>query len=141
VGPLRAKVIARGAPYVQDVVVTGEGQSAVGILVFPRLDACRRLAQLGDDASDGDVLRAAHVRAWFQDLVDGLYDQGTGSATRVACGRVLHEPPSLERGEITDKNSINQRAVLAHRAGLVESLYAGADPEVVLPRPGRAGSP
>jgi feruloyl-CoA synthase len=141
VGPLRAKVIALGTPYVQDVVVTGEGRNAVGILVFPRLDACRDLAALGADASDGDVLRAAQVRTWFQGLVDSLYDDGTGSASRVACGRVLHEPPSLERGEITDKNSINQRAVLSHRAGLVESLYAGTDPEVVLPNPGRrAGS-
>jgi feruloyl-CoA synthase len=37
---------------------------------------------------------------------------------------VLDEPPSLDAGEITDKGSINQRAVLKARAGLVEELYA-----------------
>jgi feruloyl-CoA synthase len=37
---------------------------------------------------------------------------------------VLEEPLSLDRGEITDKGSVNQRAVLRHRAHLVEELYS-----------------
>jgi len=37
---------------------------------------------------------------------------------------VLEEPPSLDAGEMTDKGSINQRAVLKARAALVEELYA-----------------
>jgi feruloyl-CoA synthase len=36
---------------------------------------------------------------------------------------VLEEPPSLDTGEMTDKGSLNQRAVLARRAALVEELY------------------
>jgi feruloyl-CoA synthase len=30
----------------------------------------------------------------------------------------------MDRGEITDKGSINQRAVLANRGGLVDELYS-----------------
>ena len=37
---------------------------------------------------------------------------------------LMAAPPSLDKGEITDKGSINQRAVLTHRADLVEELYA-----------------
>ena len=37
---------------------------------------------------------------------------------------LMAEPPSLDAGEATDKGSINQRAVLARRAALVEELYA-----------------
>jgi feruloyl-CoA synthase len=40
---------------------------------------------------------------------------------------VLEEPPSLDAGEMTDKGSINQRAVLRRRAALVEELYLGSD--------------
>ena len=36
---------------------------------------------------------------------------------------VLDEPPDGPSGEITDKGSINQRAVLERRANLVEELY------------------
>ena len=46
---------------------------------------------------------------------------------------MLTEPPSIDRGEITDKGSINQRAVLTHRAAVVEALYAGGA-GVILPR-------
>jgi feruloyl-CoA synthase len=134
VGPLRASLIARGAPYVQDVVVTGADRDEVGILVFPQLEACRSLAGLAADAPSVEVVRAPAVRAWFQELVDHAYAAGSGSATRVARGRLLAEPPSFERGEVTDKNSVNQRAVLAQRADLVEALHAGTDPDAVLPR-------
>ena len=38
---------------------------------------------------------------------------------------MLAEPPSIDKGEVTDKGSINQRAVLKHRAALVEALHDG----------------
>jgi feruloyl-CoA synthase len=81
-----------------------------------------------------DLLAAAPVRAFFQKLADELWRGGTGSATRVARSIVLVDPPSIDRGEITDKGSINQRAVLLHREALVEHLYAGGDENVILPR-------
>lgn len=133
VGPLRAKVIAAGDPCVQEVVVAGLNRDEIGILIFPRLDACRAFAQLPETAPTLDVLAAAPVREFFQHLVDGLWATGTGSATRVARALVLSDPPSIDRGEITDKGSINQRAVLTHRAALVEQLYAGGD-GVIVPR-------
>jgi feruloyl-CoA synthase len=48
--------------------------------------------------------------------------------------RLLDVPPSLDRGEITDKGSINQRAVLMHRAELVDAMYedGGQDPAVII---------
>jgi feruloyl-CoA synthase len=45
---------------------------------------------------------------------------------------VLAEPPSIDLGEVTDKGSINQRAVLQARAGLVEELYAEPPPPHVI---------
>ena len=134
VGPLRAKIIAAGDPCVQDVVIAGINRNELGVLLFPRLDACRAFAGLSADATPAEVLAAPAVRDFFQRLVDGLYESGTGSATRVARALVLREPPSIDLGEVTDKGSINQRAVLSHRAATVERLYTGAD-GVILPRP------
>ncbi len=135
VGPLRALVIAEGAPCVQDVVVTGLNRAEIGLLVFPRLDECRKLAALPEDAAADAVLRHITVRAFFQGLVDRLWRAGTGSANRVARALVMAEPPSIDKGEVTDKGSLNQRAVLTHRAALVEALYDGSA-DVLLPRQG-----
>ena len=134
VGPLRAKVIAAGAPCVQDVVVAGINRNEIGLLIFPRLDECRQLAGAAPNAPTLDVLASPPVREFFQRLADELWASGTGSATRVARAIVLVDPPGIDRGEITDKGSINQRAVLTHRDALVEHLYAGGDDTVILPR-------
>ena len=133
VGPLRAKIIAAGDPLVQDVVIAGINRDEIGILIFPRLDACRALAGLPANAS-AHRCSATKVRAFFQRLVDGLHASGTGSATRVARALVLAEPPSIDRGEITDKGSINQRAVLTHRDADVVRMYLGRDRDVIVPR-------
>jgi feruloyl-CoA synthase len=76
------------------------------------------------------------VQAFFQTLADRLWRAGTGSANRPARLHVMTEPPSIDKGEVTDKGSINQRAVLLHRAALVEQLHDSreGDPFVVLPR-------
>ena len=134
VGPLRAKIIAAGDPLVQDVVVAGINRDEIGILLFLRLDACREMAGLPSNASAHLALGDATVRDFLQQLVDSLHASGTGSATRVARALVLAEPPSIDRGEITDKGSINQRAVLTHRNADVERMYLGRDRDVIVPR-------
>ena len=134
VGPLRAGIVAAGDPLVQDAVVSGINRSDLGILFFPRLDACRAYAELAADTPAKAVLANPRIKAFFQRLVDTLHSRGTGSATRVARALVLAEPPSIDRGEITDKGSINQRAVLAHRDADVVRMYIGTDRDVIVPK-------
>jgi len=134
VGPLRARVVSEGAPYVQDVVVTGINRGEIGLLVFPRLDDCRRLAALPPSAGPHDVLSATQVRAFFADLLVRLNRQSTGASTFVARMLLLDTPASLDLGEITDKGSINQRAVQKHRETLIEAMHASepSDPRVIV---------
>ncbi len=123
VGPLRNQIIAAGAPCVQDVVITGLGHHEVGAMVFPHASACRALSGLGAEATLAQVLASAPVRAHFQALLNRLAAQATGSATRIARLCLLSDPPTIDRSEITDKGSINQRAVLSHRAATVQALH------------------
>jgi len=125
VGPLRARIMAAGAPYIQDVVICGLDRRDVGILVFPHVDACRRLSKaLAPTAGQAEIAADPAVCEWFQSLLDTLRERSEGSARRVARGMLLAEPASIDLGEMTDKGSINQRAVLAQRAAQVEELYA-----------------
>ncbi len=135
VGPLRARIVATGAPCVQDAVITGLNRHEVGALIFPNVAACRALAGLPADAPLDAVLSSPPVRAHFVRLLDALDAQATGSANRVTRLMLLAEPPTIDRSEITDKGSINQRAVLAHRAALVEALYDDDHPAVLRPTP------
>jgi feruloyl-CoA synthase len=123
VGPLRGKIIAAGAPYIQDVVLTGLNMKEVGAMVFPT-PAVRQLSDLPADASLHDVLDTPGVLAQFQKIVDELARNATGSANRIARLCLLADPPTIDRGEITDKGSINQRAVLTLRADTVAKLHS-----------------
>ena len=123
VGPLRGKIIGAGAPYIQDVVITGLNLKEVGAMVFPTA-AVRNLSRLDATAPLADVLSEPQVLAHFQKVVDTLAASATGSANRIARMCLLADPPTIDRGEVTDKGSINQRAVLSHRAETVAALHA-----------------
>ncbi|MBI3512599.1 MAG: feruloyl-CoA synthase, partial [Proteobacteria bacterium] len=124
VGPLRAAFIQHFAPLVRDVVIAGHDRGAIGVLIFPDLEACRALCPNDATATPDALIDHPAVRARFQTLLDGFARASTGSASRVVRAILLAVPPSIDAHEMTDKGSINQRAVLAHRAGLVEGLYA-----------------
>jgi feruloyl-CoA synthase len=133
VGPLRARFIDHFAPYVRDVVLAGADRNEIGALVFPDVAACRTLATgLPADAPAETVLQNSVVRAAFSERLKALARDSRGSSTRIARALLMAEPPSLDKGEMTDKGSINQRAVLGNRAALVDELYAAArSPRVI----------
>ena len=108
----------------------------ISVLLVPRLDECRKLAGLASNLPGIEVVEHPKVRSFFQSLIDILWREGTGSANRVARAHVLLEQPSLETGEMTDKGSINQRAVLTRRAALVEAMFDGTDPCLLVPSKG-----
>jgi feruloyl-CoA synthase len=135
VGPLRAKILAYFAPYVRDAVIAGHDRDEVGMLAVPDIDACRALCtDLPAHAPASAVATHPALRARLRELLAGFAAGATGSATRVSRAIVLEDPPSLDAGEVTDKGSLNQRAILDRRRLLVDDLYAGSPlPHVIMP--------
>ena len=105
VGPLRANFIDHFAPLVRDVVVAGADRSELTALVFPAAGA------------EGQ-------REQFKERLKSFAAKSSGSSNRICRIILLDQPPSIDSGEMTDKGSINQRAVLKNRAALVDELYA-----------------
>ena len=132
VGPLRAGFLSHFAPYVKEVVIAGHDRDFLSALVFPDLDACRILCpQAAPAISAGELLARSEVRAKFEELLTSLARQSTGSSKRIVRVILLDEAPSMDRHELTEKGSVNQRAVLSNRAALVEELYHPS-PRVIL---------
>jgi feruloyl-CoA synthase len=124
VGPLRARILSFFSPFARDVVITGHDRDDVGMMIFADVDACCSLCLgLSLRSATSDVLRHKAVRERFRNLLAAFAAESTGSSNRVSRAILLEEPPSLDAREITDKGSLNQRAVLEHRAALVEQLY------------------
>jgi len=126
IGPLRARLLQALEPYARDVVIAGADRSEIGALIFPNLEACRTLA------GGADVTSGACVREELRARLAAFVGTSTGSSNRICRAIILAEPPSLDAGEMTDKGSINQRAVLDRRADSVAELYAAVPSARVL---------
>ncbi len=129
---VRGAIVKAFSPYVRDAVLTGLNLDHIGALLFLDTEACRAIHADLRHAGDAEIARHPAARALFQERLDALAAQSTGSSTLVARAIILGQPPSIDAHEITDKGSINQRAVMAARAPLVEDLYAEPVPEHVL---------
>lgn len=124
VGIMKAKVIAEGSPIVQDVVIAGLDREFVSAILFLNPDACRKMANLPPETSNQEAFEHPEIQNFKAVLLKKLGEKSTGSATKVAKAVIAIQSPSIDLGEITDKGSLNQRAILKYRADLVEQMYS-----------------
>lgn len=121
VGILRSKLIAAGKGLIRDAVITGHDRDFLGAIVFPDMDQCSKLTGF---AKVADAVRSQLLKQALQDILDTLAQSGTGSSTLIKRAVWADFELSVDKGEITDKGSINQRNVLSNRNEVVINLHA-----------------
>lgn len=132
VGPLRAELIATLSPMAQDVVIAGLNAEYLAILIIPDLRGCGQVLGSSETPSYDAIVANRDLLAAIQQHLSTHARQNPASTRCVRRALLLPTPPSLDKGEITDKGSINQRAVLKHRASCVDALYAAEPPPQVV---------
>ena len=127
VGPLRARLLLMAAPYLSDAIITGHDRDQVGALVLLDENRARALcSELAPGAPLSELAAQPKLIEVLREVLARSQAEATGSANRITRMFVLTELPTIDRGELTDKGSINQRAVLDNRQALVERMYAPA---------------
>ncbi len=130
-GNLRIAAITAAAPIIQDAVVAGHDRNEVGLLVFLNCATAAELAEM-DESTPATVLgKNRRVIDFLRQALLAYNQANPASSTRIARVLLLDQPADIDAGEITDKGYINQRAVLEHRANLVQKLYSD-DPTVII---------
>lgn len=122
VGALRAALVNAMGGLISDAVIAGEERDDLRALLVPNWARLRDIA--GQSVGDAALLTHPEVRAAFETALTAHARSATGSASRVVAAMVLDSPLSFDKGEVTDKGSVNQRAVLRERADLVAALWA-----------------
>lgn len=125
VGPLRAKLIDALGGLMRDAVIVGEGRDRVGALLVPFRSAIEALIPGGAEMDDAQLYAHPDLRAEIARRLASYNATATGVSLRVPRVMILADPLSLEQSEVTDKGSVNQRAVREVRADLVSALYSG----------------
>ncbi len=112
---LREAFLRESAPDVAEVVVTGDGRDAIGLLVWP--------------SAEGELLEPRLLRAQVAQAMRRVA-RGRGSAGRPCRALILDSPPAP--AELTEKGTLVRRAVLTRRAAEVARLHASLpDAEVI----------
>lgn len=131
VGVLRSAFIDHCAPYIQDVVLAGLDRDFVTALVFLDIETCKGLTRQENPTLE-TLTRDPNVRAMFADRLRRFAAAATGSSTRIERLILIDTLPSIDSAELTDKGSLNQRAVVENRAAAVAALYADPPPADVI---------
>jgi feruloyl-CoA synthase len=116
VGAVRTALVNALGGLIRDAVIVGEDQTELGALLL--------LSERGA-AMEEEALKAA-----LTEKLAEAAKAATGSASRVRRALVLPDAPSFARGEMTEKGSLNQRALRANNADLIARLY-GSDEGVI----------
>jgi feruloyl-CoA synthase len=103
-GRLRAMLIEALSPLVGDLLICGENRDRIAILAWPKAPIDAALEAMITE-------RLLHFNA------------GRGASERITAFALLHEPPSVDAHEVSDKGTINQRIALTRRAADVDALY------------------
>jgi feruloyl-CoA synthase len=122
VGTLRTKFIEAGKGFIQDVVITGHDKSFIGAIVFPEMDYLRNNFNI-KNAIHEEIALNSDILSHLEKIVLEFKTQSTGSSTSIKKAIISPFTLSAEKGEITDKGSINQRAVLENRKEIVDRIY------------------
>jgi feruloyl-CoA synthase len=126
VGILKAKLIAAGKGLIQDAVITGHDKAFLGAIIFPELNFCKKLIGTNEDIDLEKIINTPAVLGALQTVLNTFAQQNTGSSTLIKRAVFANFTLSIDKGEITDKGSINQRQILANRREYVEMIYEKA---------------
>ena len=117
VGPLRIALLAQLQPIVRDLVICGQDQTYLAILMIP---------------NDPATISEPAVRALVRDRLAAFALEHPGSSTHVVRAIFLDRPLSIDAGEITDKGSLNNTIIRERRRDFVEHLYTTVEHPAVI---------
>ncbi|NVI06832.1 AMP-binding protein [Paraburkholderia youngii] len=131
---LRTRLLDSCLPLLKEAVIAHDGDNALGALAWPDLDACREFLGAPAGAQVEQLRSDPKLIAELARRLELVNAGQTGASMRIERVGLLSEPPSLQAYEVTDKGSLNQRAVIERRASDVNALFREPYPaHVVVP--------
>jgi feruloyl-CoA synthase len=121
VGTLRTQLVSALAPLVNDVVIAGHDGPFLGAYLFLNEEACWNVIGPAK-AAEGELEKDRSLIATIRASLKSHNDLTNGSSTRVERFAITTAQPVPQKGEITDKGYVNQRAVLNLRRDAIEHM-------------------
>jgi feruloyl-CoA synthase len=130
-GRLRIDAIDALRPLAAEVVVVGADRKDVRILIFPDWERCAETAGLHPDVRHSEISSNHRLRTDVLHRLSRMAAAATGSSNRIVAALLVDVPPSGVAGELTEKGTVNSRALQRNRPELLDALFSDLDERVI----------
>ncbi len=131
-GSLRLALIDALDPFARDVVIAGQDKDYLSILIVPSEFVVKDAIENGfKNVGPLSVIVYDDLTNKISEKIKQHNQNFSGKSRFVGSALIMGHPLSADKNEITDKQYINQKAVLENRAELVSQLYVGAHENIM----------
>jgi feruloyl-CoA synthase len=111
-------------------VVVGADRQDVRLLIFPDWGICATTVGL-KNGTPAEIASNKRLRAIFRERLAKLAAVGTGSSNRIVAALLVEDPPSSTASELTEKGTVNSRALERNRPELLDALFGDTNDRVL----------
>ena len=125
VEPEPIETLVKTSPLIEQAVVVGQDEKALGVLIVPSAEALEREVPRTDWDARGDVLNGEAVRKVYRREIDRLVtrENGCRPTDRVATLQVLAEPLTPDNGMLTQTLKVRRHVIAARYADVIAALF------------------
>lgn len=125
VAPQALENIFKGSPFIEQIMVIGEGRKFVSALIVPSFNYLKTWMQLHNMqfTSNSEAIKNIEVLKKYQSVVDELNVQ-FNHVEQIKKFELLPAEWSLDTGEMTPKMSLKRKVVLEKFKDAVERIYS-----------------
>jgi len=116
----------KGFPYIDQIMVVGEGREFLSALVVPDAEVITAYAKENGIPFDSiDELQASEkIRALFENEFRS-YSKGAAAHERIRTFRLISDPFTVEAGTMTPTLKLRRRVIEERYADVIEEMYEG----------------
>lgn len=125
VEPEPIETLVKTSPLIEQAVVVGQDQKALGILIVPSDEALEREVPRTEWDAQGDVLNGEAVRKVYRREIDRLVtrENGCRPTDRVATLQVLAQPLTPDNGMLTQTLKVRRHVIAKRYADVIAALF------------------
>ena len=125
VEPEPIETLVKTSPLIEQAVVVGQDEKALGILIVPSAEALEREVPRTAWDTQGDVLNGEAVRKVYRREIDRLVtrENGCRPTDRVATLQVLAQPLTPDNGMLTQTLKVRRHVIAQRYADVIAALF------------------
>jgi len=125
VEPEPIETLIKTSPLIEQAVVVGQDQKALGVLIVPNKDALEHDVPQSDWDAQGETLTSDKVRSLYRKELDRLVtrENGCRPTDRIATLQVLAEPLTPDNGMLTQTLKVRRHVIAKHYKDVIDALF------------------